>query len=114
MYLGVVVALDLEGEGRVEGYVVLGAGLDVDLLDQTRARHHLIPVHHVHQGLLQGNLTDAAAIRRLGHWKNQACWLLKSKLPLFCFRMGAAHSCARGTLVEKLLRLFSRPILGLT
>ena len=42
-YLGVVVSLDLKGERRVEGDVVLGAGLDVDLLDQRRCRHNLVP-----------------------------------------------------------------------
>ena len=42
-YLGVVVSLDLKGERRVERDVVLGAGLDVDLLDQRRCRHNLVP-----------------------------------------------------------------------
>ena len=42
-YLGVVVSLNLKGERRVEGDVVLGAGLDVDLLDQRRCRHNLVP-----------------------------------------------------------------------
>ena len=39
--LHVVVALDLQMEGRGEGDVLLGTGLDVDLLDQTGVGHHL-------------------------------------------------------------------------
>ena len=39
--LHVVVALDLQVEGRGEGDVLLGARLDVDLLDQARVRHNL-------------------------------------------------------------------------
>ena len=39
--LHVVVALDLQVEGGGERNVLLGACLDVDLLDQTRVGHHL-------------------------------------------------------------------------
>ena len=39
--LHVVVALDLQVEGGGEWDVLLGAGLDVDLLDQARVRHNL-------------------------------------------------------------------------
>ena len=39
--LHVVVALDLQVEGGGEGDVLLGARLDVDLLDQARVRHNL-------------------------------------------------------------------------
>ena len=39
--LHVVIALDLQVEGGGEGDVLLGAGLDVDLLDQTGVGHHL-------------------------------------------------------------------------
>ena len=39
--LHVVVALDLQVEGRGEGDVLLGARLDVNLLDQARVRHNL-------------------------------------------------------------------------
>ena len=44
--LHVVVALDLQVEGGGEWDVLLGAGLDVNLLDQTGVGHHL---NHLHE-----------------------------------------------------------------
>ena len=43
--LHVVVALDLQVEGGGEWDVLLGAGLDVNLLDQTGVGHHLNDLH---------------------------------------------------------------------
>ena len=44
-YLAIVIPLQLELEGAVEGEVLLGAGLDVDLLDEAGVGYHLIPAH---------------------------------------------------------------------
>ena len=44
-YLAIVIPLQLELEGAVEGDVRLGAGLDVDLLDEAGVGDHLIPAH---------------------------------------------------------------------
>ncbi len=60
--LHVVVALDCQVEGRLEGDVVLGARLDVDLLQQARVGHHLVAVDHVHQRLLQRHVADAGHV----------------------------------------------------
>jgi len=43
--LAIVIPLELELEGAGEGDVLLGAGLDVDLLDEARVGYHLIPAH---------------------------------------------------------------------
>ena len=41
LYLNVVVSLEVDREVCREGNVLLGARLDVDLLDQARVRHNL-------------------------------------------------------------------------
>ena len=54
--LHVVVATDLQVEGGFEGNLLFFQGLDVDLLHQAVVAHHLVPVHHVHQGFGEGDL----------------------------------------------------------
>ena len=43
--LAIVIPLQLQVEGAGEGDVLLGAGLDVDLLDEAGVGDHLIPAH---------------------------------------------------------------------
>ena len=85
--LHVVVALDLQVEGGGEGNVLLGARLDVDLLDQARVRHNLeidrsvlesipfrpgrkieketdlVAVDSVNKRLSEGDLSDARHVK---------------------------------------------------
>jgi len=60
--LNVVVSLDCEGEGRVEGDVVFGASLDIDLFEETRVGHHLVAVDDVHQRFLESIVFDAGHV----------------------------------------------------
>ena len=42
-YLDIIIALDFEVEGALEGDILLGHGLDIDLLYHTGPGHDLLP-----------------------------------------------------------------------
>ena len=60
--MDVVVPSHRELEGSGEGAVLHGDGGDVDFLDQTGVGNDLLGIHHVHQGLADGDLLHARHI----------------------------------------------------
>ena len=63
--LHIVVATDLQVEGSLKGNLLFFQGLDVDLLHQAVVAHHLVPVHHIHQGFSEGNLPDCRHVEAI-------------------------------------------------
>merc|ERR1719219_1699140 len=50
-------------KGAGERNIILGAGLNVYFLDETRVRDHLIPVNTIHQRFCESNLPDARHVK---------------------------------------------------
>jgi len=60
--LAIVIPLQLQVEGAGEGDILLGACLNVYLLDETGVGDDLIPVDTIHQWFCEGNLPDAGHV----------------------------------------------------
>ena len=63
--LHIVVATDLQVEGSLKGNLLFFQGLDVNLLHQAVVAHHLVPVHHIHQGFSEGNLPNGRHVEAI-------------------------------------------------